>query len=162
MSSMYCWSLFGGRYIAAIMIGLLLLMCILVAVISSCVGVVIGSWMMPDLMASSTPPYPSFLSFRRSEYPGGNISLSVMLWLSHVSVPMRMSGSCVEMKLPSSAVLFLILWKFILMILRGLWACLSAVVVGGEASLLLVGDVLMSSEENELLVLGELGRLLVG
>ena len=54
-----------------------------------------------------------------------------MLWLSHVSVPMRMSGSCVEMKLPSSAVLFLILWKFILMILRGLWACLSAVVVGG-------------------------------
>ena len=42
MSSMYCWSLFGGRYIAAIMIGLLLLMCILVAVISSCVGVVIG------------------------------------------------------------------------------------------------------------------------
>ena len=28
MSSMYCWSLFGGRYIAAIMIGLLLLMCI--------------------------------------------------------------------------------------------------------------------------------------
>ena len=162
MSSMYCWSLFGGRYIAAIMIGLLLLMCILVAVISSCVGVVIGSWMMSDLMASSTPPYPSFLSFRRSEYPGGNISLSVMLWLSHVSVPMRMSGSCVEMKLPSSAVLFLILWKFILMILRGLWACLSAVVVGGEASLLLVGDVLMSSEENELLVPGELGRLLVG
>ena len=108
MSSMYCWSLFGGRYIAAIMIGLLLLMCILVAVISSCVGVVIGSWMMSDLMASSTPPYPSFLSFLRSEYPGGNISLSVMLWLSHVSVPMRMSGSCVEMKLPSSAVLFLI------------------------------------------------------
>ena len=48
------------------------------------------------------------------------------------------------------------------MILRGLWACLSAVVVGGEASLLLVGAVLMSSEENELLVLGELGRLLVG
>ena len=163
MSSMYCWSLFGGRYIAAIMIGLLLLMCILVAVISSCVGVVIGSWMMSDLMASSTPPpYPSFLSFLRSGYPCGNISLSVMLWLSHVSVPMRMSGSCVEMKLPSSAVLFLILWKFILMILRGLWACLSAVVVGGEASLLLVGDVLMSSEENELLVLGELGRLLVG
>ena len=35
MSSMYCWSLFGGRYIAAIMIGLLLLRCILVAVISS-------------------------------------------------------------------------------------------------------------------------------
>ena len=70
MSSMYCWSLFGGRYIAAIMIGLLLLMCILVAVISSCVGVVIGSWMMSDLMASSTPPpYPSFLSFRRSESP---------------------------------------------------------------------------------------------
>ena len=84
-----------------------------------------------------------------------------MLWLSHVSVPMRMSGSCVEMKLPSSAVLFLILWKFILMILRGLWACLSAVVVGGEASLLLVGDVLMSSEENELLVLGEGGCLWV-
>ena len=73
-----------------------------------------------------------------------------MLWLSHVSVPMRMSGSYVEMKLPSSAVLFLILWKFILMILRGLCACLSAVVVGGGASLLLVGDVLMSSEENEL------------
>ena len=71
-------------------------------------------------------------------------------------------GSCVEMKLPSSAVLFLILWKFILMIFRGLWACLSAIVVGGEASLLLVGYVLMSSEENELLVLGELGRLLVG
>ena len=57
MSSMYCWSLFGGRYIAAIIIGLLLLMCILVAVISSCVGVVIGSWMMSDLMASSRP-YP--------------------------------------------------------------------------------------------------------
>ena len=57
MSSMYCWSLFGGRYIAAIMIGLLLLMCILVAVISSCVGVVIGSWMMSDVMASSTPPH---------------------------------------------------------------------------------------------------------
>ena len=121
MSPMYCWSLFGGRYIAAILIGLLLLRCILVAVISSCVGVVIGSWMMSDLMASSTPPpYPSFLSFRRSECPGGNISLSVMVWLSHVSVPMRISGSCVEMKLPSSAVLFLILWKCILMILRGL------------------------------------------
>ena len=48
MSSMYCWSLFGGRYIAAIMIGLLLLRCNLVAVISSCVGVAIGSWMMSD------------------------------------------------------------------------------------------------------------------
>ena len=40
--------------------------------------------------------------------------------------------------------------------------------MGGEASLLLVGDVLMSSEDNELLVfneipvVGELGRLLVG
>ena len=42
MSSMYCMSLFGGRYIAAIMICLLLLRCIIVAVISSCVGVVIG------------------------------------------------------------------------------------------------------------------------
>ena len=61
------------------------------AVISSCVGVANGSWKMSDLMASSTPPpYPSFLSFRRSEYPGGNISLSVMVWLSHASVPMRM------------------------------------------------------------------------
>ena len=48
------------------------------------------------------------------------MSLSVIVWLSHVSAPMRMSVSCVEMKLPSSAVLFLILWKFILMILRGL------------------------------------------
>ena len=40
------------------------------AVISNCVGVAIGSWMMSDLMASSTPPpspYPSCLSFRRSE-----------------------------------------------------------------------------------------------
>ena len=27
------------------------------AVISSCVGVVIGSWVMSDLMASSTPPH---------------------------------------------------------------------------------------------------------
>ena len=27
------------------------------AVISNCVGVVIGSWMMSDLMASSTPPH---------------------------------------------------------------------------------------------------------
>ena len=52
MSSMYCWSLFGGRYVAAIMIGLLLLRCNLVA--------------MSDLMANSTPPYPSCLSFRRS------------------------------------------------------------------------------------------------
>ena len=43
MSSMYCMSLFGGRYIAAIMICLLLLRCNLVAVISSCVGVAIGS-----------------------------------------------------------------------------------------------------------------------
>ena len=58
MSSMYCWSLFGGQYIAAIMIGVLLLRCILVAVISSCVGVVIGSWMMSDVMASSAPPIP--------------------------------------------------------------------------------------------------------
>ena len=57
MSSMYCWSLFGGRYIAAIMICLLLLRCNLVAVISSCVGVAIGSWMMSDLVASSTPPH---------------------------------------------------------------------------------------------------------
>ena len=48
------------------------------------------------------------------------MSLSVIVWLSHVSVPMRMSGSDSEMKLPSSAVLFLILWKFILMILKGL------------------------------------------
>ena len=65
----YCRSLFGGRYIAAIMMCLLLLRCILVAVISNCVGVAIGSWMMSDLMASSTPPptYPSCLSFRRSE-----------------------------------------------------------------------------------------------
>ena len=57
MSSMYCGSLFGGWYIAAIMICLLLLRCILVAVISSCVGVVIGSW-MSDLMANSIPPIP--------------------------------------------------------------------------------------------------------
>ena len=42
-SFMYCWSLFGGRYIAAIMTCLLLLRCNLVAVISSCAGVVIGS-----------------------------------------------------------------------------------------------------------------------
>ena len=47
-------------------------------------------------------------------------SLSVIVWLSHVSVPMRMSGSDSEMKLPSSAVLLFILWKFILMILKGL------------------------------------------
>ena len=58
MSSIYCRSLFGGRYIAAIMMCLLLLMCILVAVISNCVGVVIGSWMMSDLMYSSTSPPP--------------------------------------------------------------------------------------------------------
>ena len=58
MSSIYCRSLFGGRYIAAIMMCLLLLRCILVAVISNCVGVAIGSWMMSDLMASSTPPPP--------------------------------------------------------------------------------------------------------
>ena len=45
---------------------------------------------------------------------------SVIVWLSHVSVSMKMSGSDTEMKLPSSAVLFLTLWKFILMILRGL------------------------------------------
>ena len=38
------------------MICLLLLRCILVAVIFSYVGIVIGSWMMSDLMASSTPP----------------------------------------------------------------------------------------------------------
>ena len=44
--------------------------------------------------------------------------MSVIVWLSHVLV--RMSGSDAEMKLPSSAVLFLILWTFILMILRGL------------------------------------------
>ena len=58
-----------GRYIAAIMMCLLFLRCIFVAVISNCVGVAIGSWMMSDLMASSTPPppYPSCLSFRRSE-----------------------------------------------------------------------------------------------
>ena len=43
MSYMYCMSLFGGRYIAAIVIFLLLLGCNLVAVISSCAGVVIGS-----------------------------------------------------------------------------------------------------------------------
>ena len=60
MSSMYCRSLFGGRYIAAIMI-CLLLRCILVAVISSCVGVVIGSWMMSDLMASSTRRFCPFV-----------------------------------------------------------------------------------------------------
>ena len=36
-------SLFGGRYIAAIMTCLLLLKCNLMAVISSCAGVVIGS-----------------------------------------------------------------------------------------------------------------------
>ena len=41
MLPMYCKSLFGGRYIAAIMI-CLLLRCILVAVISRCVGVVNG------------------------------------------------------------------------------------------------------------------------
>ena len=46
--------------------------------------------------------------------------LYLIVWLSHVSVPMRMSGSDSEMKLPSSAVLFLKLWKFILMILKGL------------------------------------------
>ena len=58
MSSIYCRSLFGGRYIAAIVMCLLLLRCILVAVIYNCVGVTIGSWMMSDLMASSTPPPP--------------------------------------------------------------------------------------------------------
>ena len=58
MSSIYCRSLFGGRYIAAIIMCLLLLRCILVAVIYNCVGVAIGSWMMSHLMASSTPPPP--------------------------------------------------------------------------------------------------------
>ena len=48
MSSIYCRSLFGGRYIAAIMMCLLLLRCILVAVISTCVGVATGSWMNQD------------------------------------------------------------------------------------------------------------------
>ena len=77
--------------------------------------------MMSDLIAGSPPPpYPSCLSFRRSEYPGGKKSLSVIVWLSHVSVPMRMSGSDAYMNLPSSAVLFLILWKCILMLFRGL------------------------------------------
>ena len=40
--------------------------------------------------------------------------------LSQVSVPMRMSGSDDEMKLPSSAVLFFMLWKLMLVILNGL------------------------------------------
>ena len=62
MSSIYCRSLFGGRYIAAIMMCLLLLRCILVAVIYNCVGVAIGSWMMSDLMDSSTPPPIPILS----------------------------------------------------------------------------------------------------
>ena len=39
MSSIYCRSLFGGRCIAAIMMCLLLLRCILVAVISNCVEI---------------------------------------------------------------------------------------------------------------------------
>ena len=43
MSSMYCRSLLGGRYIAAIMMYLLFLRCILVAAISRCVGVAICS-----------------------------------------------------------------------------------------------------------------------
>ena len=43
MSSMYCRSLLGGRYIAAIMMCLLFLRCILVAAISRCVGVAICS-----------------------------------------------------------------------------------------------------------------------
>ena len=38
------------------------------------------------------------------------MSLSFIVWLSHVSVPMRMSGSDSEMNLPSSAVLYFILW----------------------------------------------------
>ena len=42
MSSMYCRSLLGGRYIAAIMMCLLFLRCILVAAISRCVGVAIN------------------------------------------------------------------------------------------------------------------------
>ena len=33
------------------------------AVISSCVGVVIGSWMMSDVMASSTPHTRRFCPF---------------------------------------------------------------------------------------------------
>ena len=43
MSSMYCRSLLGGRYIAASMMCLLFLRCILVAAISRCVGVAICS-----------------------------------------------------------------------------------------------------------------------
>ena len=62
MSSIYCRSLFGGRYIAAIMMCLLLLRCILVAVNYKCVGVAIGSWIMSHLMASSTPPPIPILS----------------------------------------------------------------------------------------------------
>ena len=64
---------------------------------------------------------------------------------------MRMSGSDEEeMKLPSSAVLFFMLWKLMLVILSGLWACLcsgvvimvEALLVGGSG-LFLVGDKLV-------------------
>ena len=37
-------------------------------------------------------------------HPGGQNVLSIILWLSNVLVPMRMSGSDAEMKLPSSAI----------------------------------------------------------
>ena len=55
-------------------------------------------------------------------------------------MPMRMSGSDEEIKLPSSAVLFFMLWKLMLVILKGLYAYLCAGVVTMGEELLIVTD----------------------
>ena len=97
------------------------------------------------------------------------------LLLSHVLGPMRMYGLDAEMKLASSALADIFYYPNLLIYVNVddcegfVSAGVVAVTMGdalliGEASVLLVGDVLMSSEENELLVfteVGELGRLLV-
>ena len=111
MLSIWIRPLLGGLYITTMIAVLFLCIVILAAAQSRSFGVGMGSCGIVDLIARRTPPYPSALSFRVMEYPGGNI-YALRIWLlSQVSVPVMISGSAESIRLPSSAILFLTLWK---------------------------------------------------
>jgi hypothetical protein len=87
---------------------------ILRAINSHEVSISTGSDTISALMASMTPPYPSFLSLRKILYPifSGRISLSVIFGFSQVSQPNRMSGLLESRRFHRTSRLLLMLWMF--------------------------------------------------
>ena len=70
------------------------------------------------LTARRTPPYPSALSLRTIWYEFGNISHEFISLLSHVSVPMTISGDIESSRVRRCGILFFTLWKLMFTIFR--------------------------------------------